>query len=356
MRILVASDRIGSASSLRAGRLIAAGWPEAATRVMPVGAAGAGFIEAYAAAIGVEAERAAGPDGVATTVRSTAGWAVGWEPAAAPAAELPYGVSSAPLGTALRSALAGGASRVFVDLAGPDVHDAGAGLLAALGARADVPLDGGVEPLARLSTLDLDAVRTAVGKTELIGVVPEGEPAALLLGLRGITSRRGREYGEDPARMLAADAALERFAGVVAPGLAAAAGSGACGGLGLALLALGGRLATGPSVTLTTTDEEPRPDLVLTGCSVFDFAHRGGEVVGAAARLATSLLVPCVLLAGEVFVGSREQRAMGIEASYAVRGDSRTGRAGVAPHDPGWSPSEAALADLSRRVARTWTW
>ena len=263
---------------------------------------------------------------------------------------LPDGETSVPLGRAVRRALEERASVLYVDLAGPVVHDAGAGFLSALGAVGDVPLDRGAMPLATLTDLDLQAARTLLADTELVGVVPSPELRGLLLGLRGITSRLGRDHDVDPARMLAVDAALERFASLAASQQATAPGSGACGGLGFAILALGGRLMTGPSVTLDTARAGPRPDLVLTGCDVFDFARRGGGVVAEAARLATDVLAPCVLLAGESYVGAREMRAMGIEAAYATR----TGGAPGGSSD--WAASRTDLEQLAARVARTWRW
>lgn len=351
MRILVASDRIGALSSRSAGQLIASGWQTAQLRVVPVGESGEGFVEAYADASGVELETVADATGLATVAAAPQGWAIGWEPTTRrPTGAIPSERSSLPLGQVLRTALERRPARVYIDLSGPVVHDAGAGALAALGAGGDAPLDAGAEPLARLKDLDLAPARELVGDTELIGVVPGVELSALLLGLRGITSRLGREHNEDPARMLAIDSALERFATLAAPQSAGAPGAGAGGGLGFAVLALGGRLVTGPSVTLDTPAASTRPDLVLTGCSVFDFARRGGGVVAAVAGRAAASLAPCVVLAGEVFVGSREMRAMGIEAAYAVRAEK------PGSLDDDWSPTEAQLGELAHRVARTWQW
>ena len=57
----------------------------------------------------------------------------------------------------------------------------------------------------------------------------------------------------------------------------------------------------------------------MTGCSVFDFASRGGGVVAAMAEAAAAALAPCIVIAGEVLIGSREMRTLGIEAGYAVQ-------------------------------------
>jgi glycerate kinase len=118
------------------------------------------------------------------------------------------------------------------------------------------------------------------------------------------------------------------------------------------VLALGGRLTTGPALGLAAAplgEGRPAPDLVVTGCSVFDFAARGGGVVAAAAEAASSVLAPCVVVAGEVLIGSREMRTLGIEAAYAVRESTADAPAGG---DVG----AAELAATARRVGRSWSW
>jgi glycerate kinase len=89
-------------------------------------------------------------------------------------------------------------------------------------------------------------------------------------------------------------------------------------------------------------------DLTVTGCSAFDFASRGGGVVSAMAEAASHSLSPCIVIAGEVLIGSREMRAMGIEAAYAVRES--------ALDLPSGDVSEEELAATARRVARSWSW
>ena len=201
---------------------------------------------------------------------------------------IPYGSGSLLLGRAIATILTEHRPRrLLVDLAGIDVHDAGAGLLAGLGARSSgADLTTGVAGLTGLSAVDLGPVRALLGDVELVGVVPTAEREALLLGLRGITSRRGRAAGEDPAPLLAADSALQRLTELVAPEQAAVPGAGACGGLGWVVLALGGRLVTGPELGLADVTTEV--DLLVSGCGVFDFATRGGGVVAAAAEVAAA--------------------------------------------------------------------
>jgi glycerate kinase len=350
MRVLVATDAIGELGSLAAGRAIASGWADAHVKVQPVGEAGAGFLTAFADQIGAQVESKQAGDVV--MAKAVAGQ-VGALEVRGPemGAGIPYEPSSIPLGAAAAELLSTHwLSHLLLDLAGLWVHDGGAGLLAGLGAWADVPLDRGVRGLSGIGALDLGPAKAALEGVELIGVVPAAERSQALVGLRGITSLRGRSAAIEPELMLGTDLALERFASLAAPDLADVPGAGACGGLGFAVLALGGRLTTGPGLALDP-DGLPRRsvDLVVTGCSVFDFAARGGGVVAAAAEAASAALAPCIVLAGEVVIGAREMRTMGIEAAYAVR-DS-------APDQP--SPlvvSADQLAALARRVAKSWNW
>jgi glycerate 2-kinase len=68
----------------------------------------------------------------------------------------------------------------------------------------------------------------------------------------------------------------------------------------------------------------------------------------AMAEAASTVLSPCILIAGEVVIGSREMRTMGIEAAYAVRESVLD--------DPRGTVQEDELAATARRVARSWTW
>jgi glycerate 2-kinase len=352
VRIVVGTDSIGALSSRQAGEVIATGWsPAAEVSVLPVGDSGAGFAGAYAERTGLTTS-AQVADGVIVTTWH--GPETGLVQVRGPKAGhgIPYGQSSRPIGVAIADLLRDRPlRRLVVDLAGLWVHDAGAGLLAALGAIADRPLDGGVAALDGLSQLDLAPARSLLGETELVGVAPDSQLSQPLLGLRGITSRAGRDAGVVPELMLRTDTNLETFARLTSAAHAEAPGAGACGGLGFAVLALGGQLSTGPALTLASAAGQEalrEVDLVVTGCSIFDFASRGGGVVAAMAGSAAAALSPCIVIAGEVLIGSREMRAMGVEAGYAVHDSTSDQTQG--------DVSEAELAATARRVARSWSW
>lgn len=233
----------------------------------------------------------------------------------------PLAGSSAGLGRLLHYALQNGVpDRVVLDLTGTDCHDAGQGLLA-----------------------ELPDARDRLGNCELIGVVPDGQQKDLLLGLRGVTSRRGRALGIPAERMLAVDAAIERFALDLAPQHARANGAGAAGGLGFAVLALGGRLATGATLTAEHTQLDralDAADLVITACDSFDFGSRGGGVVAELTKRCEAFEVPLVVVSPVVGMSGREMRTLGIESAHPV--------------DPGTDPAEG-LTRTARRLAEGWT-
>jgi glycerate 2-kinase len=353
VRILVATDSIGALSSRQAGEVIAAGWQlSAEVSVLPIGDAGAGFATAYADLAGLTTSTRV-TNGVIVTAGRGGGIGLVQVLGSLGGVGIPYRESSRPIGEAIAVMVNSEPrpSRILIDLAGLRVHDAGAGLLAALGAVADRPLDQGVEGLNGLSQLDLAPARGLLGEAELVGVVPAAQLDQPLLGLRGITARVGQEANVPPELMLQTDATLENFAGLASSTHSTTPGAGASGGLGFAVLALGGRLSTGPALALASSQAKTglrSVDLVVTGCSVFDFASRGGGVVAAMAEAASAAVSPCIVIAGEVVIGSREMRTMGIEAAYAVRESVLD--------DPRGNVSAEELAMKAARVARSWTW
>lgn len=351
MRVLVATDRIGALGSAAAGATMGAAWAERGhtVRVVPAGEAGQGFLSAAADQYGLSVRVTVQGD-VVTSTATGDGMALLRVEDPEPGSGLPLTRTSAALGHALAGVVGSRRPRrVLIDLTGSKVHDAGAGMLAALGAQADQPLNTGPNGLAGLHHVDLKAPVDRLVGVELIGVVPTEESSRPLCGLRGITSWRGREAGLDPAVLLQVDKNLSTFAELAGPDAADRPGAGACGGLGFAVLALGGRLRTGTSLALDDALDVKVParfDLVVTGCSAFDFGTRGGGVVATAAARAADYLAPCVVVAGQVLIGSREMRTLGVEAAYAVH-DSDAG---------GYDVTEVELARTAARVVRSWSW
>ncbi|WP_158288615.1 glycerate kinase [Ornithinimicrobium flavum] len=246
----------------------------------------------------------------------------------------PDGMTSAGVGRLLALARGTGVRRVVVGVGPLACHDGGAGLLAALGAGADLT--------------DLRAVRDDWAGTQLVLASTTESP---LLGFSGASASLG-ELGVAPEVTQRLETAMgdvaDRVNAVLPPardlltGLPRrperAAGAGAGGGVGYALQLLGARTDTGARLLLDELGIRPLlpGSLLVLVTDAYDHhtVHEG--VVAETARAALETATPTVVLAREVAVGRREGMSLGISGSYALR------------------PGED-LAALAGRVARTWT-
>lgn len=360
MRVIVCSDSIGSLPSADAGAALAHGWPQARTEVFAMASAGDGFAGTVAGLSGTEPAVDTTADVLSWVVDTPQRLVIGLEPD--PATEHPEGIdryaSSLLFGQVARAAIEASpyrAPQVVMDLSGNHGHDAGAGLLAGLGADADVDLTGGAAALSGVRRVELAAAEELLSGRELVVIVPDGHERLPLLGLRGITARYGSAAGWAPELMLSTDAALQSFTVAATPGRADEPGWGACGGAGFAAAALGGRVLTGTDycAELTGLDERCRgADLLVTGCTSYDFARRGGAVVERATRAGAAAMAPVIVIAGDVFLGQREMRAMGIESAYPVHDQSLQPDSGESPG----TPAPEQLVRTAQRVGRSWTW
>ena len=254
MQVMVASDTVGSLSSARAGAAIGSGWAGADVRVLPIGESGDGFVPGYADLLGAEVEADVEHGCLVSHAGTAAEVAVqvaGSEVAGTAAADRHVPSRWArPLARILRERRP---ERLLVDLAGCRSTTPAPGCWPRWAPTADRPLDSGVEPLAGWRRLTCQPPGRGPGRSRAgRASCPRLRSSQPLLGLRGITSLAGRAAGLEPAELLATDAALDRFARLAAPEQAAAPGAGACGGLGFAVLALGGRLTTGPALAFAS--------------------------------------------------------------------------------------------------------
>ncbi len=236
----------------------------------------------------------------------------------------------------------------MVGLGGSGTNDGGAGLLGALGATADRPLDQGVAGLEGVTRVDLGPARARLEGVTAHLRQRRGQPADR--ALRGHQDLRPAEGTSPRSGCPALDGVLEELAAATDRRTSLEKGAGAAGGLGFALLLLGAARRPGFDVVADAVGLAARAraaDLVLTGEGAFDFSSRSGKVPYGVATVAAEALRPCVALAGQVLVGSREMRALGIESAYSLVdlvGEER------ALGDPAGS-----LAQLAARVARTWS-
>jgi glycerate kinase len=239
----------------------------------------------------------------------------------------PKRTTSYGLGVLVAAAVEVGARTIVIGLGGSATNDGGAGMLAALGAApvddAGYTLPYGGAALASCAALSSD--RPRMRDVHLVAATDVDSP---LLGLHGASSVYGPQKGADRNDVLILDAALERFTTVLSstlpdcpPGLGALPGGGAAGGIGAAILALGGAVESGIALVrrLTSLDEAlDRADLVITGEGSFDAQSLRGKVVTGVANGARDRGLPCVVLAGRVLAGRREAAAAGVTEAYSV--------------------------------------
>jgi glycerate kinase len=251
------------------------------------------------------------------------------------------------VGELVRAAVEAGATDIVIGLGGSGTDDGGAGLLGALGATADRPLDGGVAVLEGVTEVDVSAARAAMEGIRLTAATDVDSP---LTGLFGATKTYGPQKGLAEERLPALDGVLEAFAEATDRRTSLEKGAGAAGGLGFALLLLGATRRPGLDLVADAVDLLGRArtaDLVLTGEGAFDFSSRSGKVPYGVATVAAEALRPCVALAGQVLVGSREMRALGIESAYSL--------VDLVGEEQAFADPGGSLSRLAERVARTWS-
>jgi glycerate kinase len=342
MRVVVCPDKFaGTLSAVEVARAIGEGWlgekPGDTVVTRPLSDGGPGFVEVLGTAL-ADARRITVPttDPLGRPVTGhvlVAGSTAYVESAEACGLHLlteqerdPKRTTTFGLGTLLIAAVESGARTVVVGLGGSATNDAGAGLLAALGA---TPLDeagffigyGGAALAGCVGLAGAPRLRDAT----LIAATDVDNP---LTGLHGASAVYGPQKGATREDVFLLDAALARFGQVLENGLKTAparlaglSGSGAAGGLGAAILALGGRVESDIGLVrrLIGLDEVlDTADLVITGEGSFDEQSLRGKVAAGVAGAARDRGLPCVVLAGRISAGRREAAAAGVTEAHSL--------------------------------------
>lgn len=316
MRVLVAPDCYGdSLTAVEAAAAIAAGWaaarPADTLVLAPQSDGGPGFVDVLAERLGgLQAATVRGPldrDVTAHWVlhRDTAyiecaqacGLALLGGP---PTVRTALDATSFGVGQLIDVALTAGAQKVVVGLGGSSCTDGGLGLVAAL---------GGLTP----------ACQRLAG----VEVIVASDVEHPLLGPMGAAAVFGPQKGADPATVELLEQRLTSWAreleSVAGRDVAVEPGAGAAGGLGAALLALGGRRESGATVIATHTAlaaDLAAADLVITGEGRFDDQSLHGKVISALVGQAGG--TPVLVLAGQVTLDPSALAAAGIAAAYSI--------------------------------------
>lgn len=319
LRVLIAPDCYGdSLTAVQAARAIADGWrrarPQDALTLAPQSDGGPGFADVLAGRLGERRTlRVSGP----LTAAVDADWVFDdAEPATAyiecaqacglallggpPTVETALAAHSKGVGQLVAAALAAGATRIVVGLGGSSCTDGGRGMIEALGG--------------------LQAARERLADVELIAATDVEHP---LLGPMGAARVFGPQKGADPDTVQVLERRLTEWAAeldaAAGRSVSQEKGAGAAGGLGAALLALGGRRESGATVIAEHThlaDDVAAAELVITGEGRFDDQSLHGKVVSALAGVASG--TPVLVLAGQVTLDDAALRGAGIAAAHAI--------------------------------------
>jgi glycerate kinase len=366
MRVLVSPDCFtGTLTSVEAANAIRDGWlqinPGDEVVIAPLSDGGPGFVGGLHAVLGGELITAivTDPLGKKTPAQFLLRGDEAWiESAQACGLHLigiekrdPRTTTTYGVGELIIQAIDRGAKRITIGLGGSGTNDAGAGMLAALGATADGALDAGGLSLKALSKVDLSA---ALGKVSGIELIVASDVDNTLLGLRGATAVFGPQKGADEFAVMELEGALENFAKLCGrrndgKDPAVALGAGAAGGLGYGLLLLGGSRVAGIETVLeiVNLDQEiSKADLVITGEGCLDDQSLHGKVIAGVASHTAALGKPCVALAGEVRLGKRECATAGIDSAYSMSEFAGRERSMAYPVE--------VLTEVSARMSQTW--
>ncbi len=355
--MLICVEQMCGISSLDAGTAVARAFAErgAQCAVVPIGLPGSGAAAALADAIDAPLSPVVVTDG-GSAEGAVAGDTALLAVVASEASDR-FAAGSGLVGTALDALLAAHPSvrDIYLDVTGGGWHDGGAGLLSALGARADVTLDAGVDGLRGITAIDLSPAVARLGGRRITLVAATEDAGSPLTGLRGITSRLGGRDDLPLERQLEIDQALQdladacRRAGGPASGISR--GGSSHGGLGFAVLTLGGRVQRGLDVCSGLTGlsaSVAQADLVVTGCDELDFGHWDKTaVIEIAAEVGAA--VPVIAVARENHITARELRSQLIESAHSLQ---------VAPaSDPLGADRARVMSQITEAasgIARSW--
>ncbi|WP_051298990.1 glycerate kinase [Arthrobacter castelli] len=344
MRVVIAPDKFkGSltapdvADHLEAGLLTAL--PELDVVKAPMADGGEGTLDAaVGAGFTLHYTEVAGPTGepiqAAVAIRGTE--AVVEMAAASGLAVLPGG-APAPLeatslgaGQLIRFCLDAGCRRIILGVGGSAGTDGGAGLLTGLGARM-LDADGGELPgggaaLAGLHRIDLAGLNPRIAEVEIILASDVDIP---LLGAAGAAAVFGPQKGATDDDVAELDAALARFALVLARNAGPAAvghlnapGAGAAGGVGYAAMAvLGAERRAGIDVVFELAGLGSLladATLAITGEGSLDEQSLMGKTPLGVAQASAAAQVPVVAVCGRSGLESDQLEAAGFRRTYAL--------------------------------------
>lgn len=245
----------------------------------------------------------------------------------------PGATTTRGVGELILAALDQGVERIVVGCGDSGTSDGGAGALRALGARLLGPdgdeLPEGGAALAGAAVLDLSGLDP---RLQDCGLDLALNPYNVLCGPGGVARVFGPQKGATPEQVEVLSRGLERWAAVLAEAtgtseeyLRTGPGTGASGGLGAGLAAVGARLVPRFELLLDSglagidlDADIADADLVVTAEGAIDFQTPRGKVPAEVALRAQRAGVPVLAFAGSIGKNATDVHAAGIDAIAGI--------------------------------------
>jgi len=263
--------------------------------------------------------------------------------------------STLGVGDALLAVLERNINQVLVALGGSSTNDGGAGLLVALGARLTDAEGRDVPPtpsqLHRVASIDTAGIDPRVTKVRIVAMSDVDNP---LCGEHGATAVFGPQKGVTPEQVASLDAALAHFADVLEAALGRHAkdqpGAGAAGGLGYALLMLGGQFQSGAQTVadhIGLDDALAGAHWMITGEGRSDAQTLHGKAPFIASRRARQAGVSATLLSGGIDRKSLDQLQGSFAGCFSIV-------LGPARLEEAIADAQQLLQASAEQIARLW--
>ncbi len=219
-----------------------------------------------------------------------------------------------------------GARHIRIALGGSATIDGGLGFLQALGAQliADQTLPKGLggKHLPLINKINLEFIHKNLKDLHLTGLV---DVRVQLLGEYGSARFFGPQKGASPEMVTDLEKGMSHFESVLSKAsgtiLKSQRGAGAAGGMGMAILALGGKLESGfdfVSDILKLESQMKGCDLVITGEGMLDASSLEGKAPVSVALMAKKLGIPCVAVVGAMDPNIIWLKEVGITKAYTL--------------------------------------
>lgn len=278
----------------------------------------------------------------------------------------PGATTTRGVGELIAAAADAGVSDIIVGCGDSGTSDGGMGALQALGVRvldaAGADIAGGGAHLGEVDRLDMSGLHPAIAERR-VRLTLALNPHNVLVGDRGVARVFGPQKGATPGQVEQLSAGFDNWARVLqrdaleparsSVDFGRGVGTGASGGLGAGLAAVGARLLSRFEALLDSglagvdLDRLVRgADLVITAEGAIDFQTPRGKVPAEVARRASLAGVPVVGLAGTLGHGARDVHDIGIDAIASIVAVPMTLQDAV-------EDGERLLVDATERIMRT---